>query len=333
MSGQNQKRLVDKFGRHVNYIRISVTDRCDFRCVYCMAEEMTFLPRQQILSLEELYRISRAFVELGVTKLRLTGGEPLIRRDVLKLVQQLGELDGLRELVLTTNGSQLPAMAKPLREYGVRRINVSLDSLDPDKFKMLTRTGDLNRVLQGIDAALEQGFDAIKINSVVLKGRNDDEILPLVNFARQRGVDITFIEEMPLGAITEHGRKECFMPSDDVRSVIQQQFPLQARVENSGGPARYYGFSDSPVKVGFISPHSHNFCGDCNRVRLTAEGRLLLCLGNEHSADLREVVRSSDDDEVLKQAIIAAMDLKPERHYFDLDEEPQIVRFMNMTGG
>ncbi|MGB3621463.1 GTP 3',8-cyclase MoaA [Ketobacter sp. MCCC 1A13808] len=329
----NSRVLVDKFGRKVDYVRISVTDRCDFRCVYCMAEEMTFLPRQQILTLEELYRIGKAFVDLGVRKIRLTGGEPLIRRDVLTLVKHLGSLNDLQHLVLTTNGSQLPVMAKPLHEYGVRRINVSLDSLDPEKFRQLTRTGDLKRVLAGIDAASEQGFDSIKINTVILKGRNDDEILPLVEYARERHLDITFIEEMPLGAISEHGRKECFMPSAEVRKIIEQRYPLQTRIENSGGPARYYGFADSRSKVGFISPHSHNFCGDCNRVRVTAEGRLLLCLGNEHSVDLRSVVRSTDDDEILKQAIIKAMDLKPERHYFDLEDEPQIVRFMNMTGG
>jgi cyclic pyranopterin phosphate synthase len=325
--------LVDKFGRKVSYLRVSVTDRCDFRCVYCMAEEMTFLPRQNILSLEEMFRISRVFVELGASKIRLTGGEPLIRRDMLSLVERLGQLADLDQLVLTTNGSQLPTMASKLKRAGVKRINISMDSLRVDRFKQLTRTGDLNVVKQGIDAALDQGFDNVKINTVILKGRNDDEILPLVEFARTKGTDLTFIEEMPLGSISEHQRDECFMPSDDVRKVIEQQYSLRECSHNSGGPARFYQFDDSPVKIGFISPHSHNFCGDCNRVRLTAEGRLLLCLGNEHSVDLREVVRLSQDDAVLKQAIIDAMGLKPERHYFDLSEEPQIVRFMNMTGG
>lgn len=325
--------LVDKFGRKVNYLRISVTDRCDFRCVYCMAEEMTFLPRQQILTLEEIQRIAGVFVALGVKKIRLTGGEPLIRRDVLSLVESLGRMPDLDQLVLTTNGSQLPTMAAQLKARGVKRINISLDSLQPDRFRQLTRTGDVNLVLKGIDAALAQGFERVKINAVILKGRNDDEILPLVEFARTKGADITFIEEMPLGNISEHQRDECFMSSEDVRGVIEQRFKLIATAHNSGGPARFYHLDDSDTRVGFISPHSHNFCGDCNRVRLTAEGRLLLCLGNEHSVDLREVVRSSDDDEQLKQVIVDAMGIKPERHYFDLNEEPQIVRFMNMTGG
>ncbi|RLT94432.1 MAG: GTP 3',8-cyclase MoaA [Ketobacter sp.] len=325
--------LVDKFGRRVNYLRISVTDRCDFRCVYCMAEEMTFLPRNQILSLEEIQRIARVFVALGVRKIRLTGGEPLVRRNVMSLVQQLGQLPGLDQLVMTTNGSQLATSAPLLKQAGVKRINVSLDSLNPERFRNLTRTGDLSRVLAGLEAALAQGFESVKINAVILKGRNDDEIVPLVAFARDNGIDITFIEEMPLGHISEHQRDECFMPSDEVRSRIEAHYQLHPTTHNSGGPARYYRFEDSPSKVGFISPHSHNFCGDCNRVRLTAEGRLLLCLGNEHSVDLRQVVRSTDDDTLLRQAIVDAMGLKPEQHYFDLQDEPQIVRFMNMTGG
>ncbi|MEE2731285.1 MAG: GTP 3',8-cyclase MoaA [Pseudomonadota bacterium] len=325
--------LVDKFGRRVNYLRISVTDRCDFRCVYCMAEEMTFLPRNQILSLEEIQRIARVFVELGVRKIRLTGGEPLVRRNVMSLVQQLGQMPGLEQLVMTTNGSQLATSAPLLKQAGVKRINVSLDSLNPERFRNLTRTGDLSRVLAGLEAALAQGFESVKINAVILKGRNDDEIVPLVEFARDNGIDITFIEEMPLGHISEHQRDECFMPSDEVRSRIEAHYELHPTTHNSGGPARYYRFEDCPSKVGFISPHSHNFCGDCNRVRLTAEGRLLLCLGNEHSVDLRQVVRSTDDDTILRQAIVDAMGLKPEQHYFDLQDEPQIVRFMNMTGG
>lgn len=324
--------LIDKFGRKVEYVRLSVTDRCDFRCVYCMGEEMTFLPRNEILTLEELYRVGAAFAALGVKKIRLTGGEPLIRRDVLKLVEALGQLPGL-ELVLTTNGSQLPHLAQPLKDAGIRRLNISLDSLNPDKFRQLTRTGELQQVLAGIQAAKQAGFKRIKLNAVILKGRNDDEILSLVEFARAEQLDLTFIEEMPLGAISEHGRQECYMPSDDIRSIIESRHPLIASLHDSGGPARYYDFADSHSSVGFISPHSHNFCGDCNRVRVTVEGRLLLCLGNEHSADLRDVLRSSADDEVLKQAIVQAMDLKPERHYFDLESEPQIVRFMNMTGG
>lgn len=329
----NSTALVDKFGRKVEYVRLSVTDRCDFRCVYCMAEDMTFLPRNEILSLEELYRVASVFVQLGVKKIRLTGGEPLVRRDILKLVQRLGELPGLEQLVMTSNGSQLVHMAQPLKDAGIKRINISLDSMNPDKFRQLTRTGDLHKVLQGIDAAKRAGFQRVKLNAVILKGRNDDEILPLVNYAREREVDLTFIEEMPLGAISEHVRGECFMPSQEIRDIISRQHDLIPSLHKSGGPARYFEFNDSPVRIGFISPHSHNFCGECNRVRVTVEGRLLLCLGNEHSADLRDVLRSSDDDDVLKQAIIQAMDLKPERHHFNLDDEPQIVRFMNMTGG
>ena len=325
--------LVDKFGRTVSYLRISVTDRCDFRCVYCMAEEMTFLPRQQILTLEEIYRIARVFVELGVNKIRLTGGEPLVRRNVVSLIERLGQLPDLTQLVMTTNGSQLATYAPLLKQAGVQRINVSLDSIDPQRFRNLTRTGDVTQVLAGIEAALAQGFERIKLNVVALKGRNDDEILPLVSYAREQGMDITFIEEMPLGHISEHQRDECFMPSDEVREIIATRYRLSPVDQDSGGPARYYQFDDRESRVGFISPHSHNFCGDCNRVRLTAEGRLLLCLGNEHSVDLREVVRATDDDAVLKQTIVDAMGLKPERHYFDLQEEPQIVRFMNMTGG
>lgn len=325
--------LVDKFGRKVDYVRLSVTDRCDFRCVYCMAEDMTFMPRNQILSLEELYRVARAFVQLGVKKIRLTGGEPLVRRDILKLVERLGPLPGLEQLVLTTNGSQLSHMAAPLKAAGVKRLNISLDSLNPDKFRQLTRTGDLQQVLDGIAAAQRAGFRRTKLNAVILKGRNDDEILPLVDFARAQQLDLTFIEEMPLGHISEHGRQECFMPSHQIRDIIGTRHDLIPSLDDTGGPSRYYHFRDSDSRIGFISPHSHNFCGDCNRVRVTVEGRLLLCLGNEHSVDLRAVLRDSDDDAVLKQTLVAAMDLKPERHHFNLNDEPQIVRFMNMTGG
>jgi cyclic pyranopterin phosphate synthase len=333
-----QPELVDKFGRRVDYLRVSLTDRCDFRCVYCMAEEMTFMPRAQILTLEEIYRICSAFVSLGVKKIRLTGGEPLIRRNMLSLVARLGALQNLSNLVLTTNGSQLESMAPALRKKGIKRINISLDSLNPVKFRKLTRTGDLNRVLKGIDAALEQGFDNVKINAVILKGRNDDEILPLVEFVRSRGLDLTFIEEMPLGNISEHVRAEAFMPSAEVREVIATRYPLEPVEQSTGGPARYFRFEDEPgsetrSKLGFISPHSHNFCSQCNRVRLTAEGRLLLCLGNEHSVDLRQPLRDGCSDQELQQILIEAMDLKPEKHYFDLNEAPQIVRFMNMTGG
>ncbi len=331
---QNNKvnALVDRFGRTVDYIRISVTDRCDFRCVYCMAEEMTFLPHAQVLTLEELEQVAAAFVSLGVKKIRLTGGEPLVRREVIKLIQAIGKMDA--ELAITTNGSQLEKMASELKQAGVNRLNVSIDSLQEDRFKDMTRIGKLHKVIAGIDAASAQGFDRIKLNSVVMKGRNDDEIMDLVNFARDKGVDVSFIEEMPLGNISEHDRAEAYCSSDEVREVIEQYYALQPTTERTAGPSKYYRMSDSESRVGFISPHSHNFCSDCNRVRVTVEGRLLLCLGNEHSVDLRAVIRRyPGDTEKLRQAIINAMDLKPEKHEFDLNDEPQIIRFMNMTGG
>lgn len=333
MTSSQAFQLVDGFGRRVHYLRLSVTDRCDFRCVYCMAETMTFLPRREVLSLEELAQVGEAFVELGVTKIRLTGGEPLVRENVLLLAQRLGRLQGLQELTLTTNGARLDRFAGPLREAGVRRINISLDSLQPERFRELTRTGDLQQVLRGIDAAQTAGFERIKLNVVVLRGRNDDEILDLVEFGRDRQLDISFIEEMPLGAIEEHDRQASFLGTDAIRERISARYPLVASTETSGGPSRYYRMSDSRIRIGFISPHSHNFCHLCNRVRVTVEGRLLLCLGNEHSVDLRAVLRSGAGQDALRQAIVEAMALKPERHHFALDEPPQIVRFMNMTGG
>lgn len=326
--------LVDRFNRTVNYLRISVTDRCDFRCVYCMAEEMTFLPRDQVLSLEETYRIAKAFVALGVKKIRITGGEPLVRKNVLWLLEKVAALPGLNELVITTNGSQLSKVAPALKQIGVKRINVSLDSLHPLKFKSLTRTGDLQTVIDGIDAACEQNFQKIKLNAVILKGRNEDEIVNLVEFARHREIDISFIEEMPLGAIKEHDRALSLMTSEEIRQQLSAHYELTSLEDNTGGPSRYYALANSTTRVGFISPHSNNFCSTCNRVRLTAEGRLLLCLGNEHSVDLRALVRDpSVSDEALEEAIRESMNIKPERHEFDLNEEPQIVRFMNMTGG
>lgn len=326
--------LVDGFGRTVRYLRISVTDRCDFRCVYCMAEVMTFLPRAQLLTLEEIATLSQAFVELGVEKIRLTGGEPLVRQGVLTLVEKLGKLEGLRELAMTTNGSGLVKHANALRQGGLHRLNISLDSLQPERFKALTRTGDLDQVIAGIRAARHAGFVSIKLNAVLLKGRNDDEILDLVNFARDEEVDISFIEEMPLGAISEHNRVETFLSTDRVREIIEQHYLLLPTTETTLGPSRYYRMGDSQSRIGFISPHSHNFCGACNRVRVTAEGRLLLCLGNEHSVDLRAVMRRYPGDiQRLKTSIVTAMQKKPERHHFTTDGDVQIVRFMNATGG
>lgn len=326
--------LVDRFGRHVNYVRLSVTDRCDFRCVYCMSEEMTFLPRAQILTLEELLQVARAFLELGVAKIRLTGGEPLVRRNILWLLERIGELDGLRELVITTNGSQLERMATAIRAAGVRRVNISLDSLRPHRFRRITRTGDLDQVLRGIDAALAAGFEGIKLNSVVLKNRNHDEVHDLVAFAVGRGIDISFIEEMPLGVIGDHDRAEAYYSSDAIRADLEERYELIPTTESSGGPARYYRVQGASTRVGFISPHSHNFCGTCNRVRVTAEGRLLLCLGQEHSVDLRRVLRAHPGEpEALKAAIVDAMQIKPKGHDFDLQGQPVLMRHMNMTGG
>jgi GTP 3',8-cyclase len=329
------EKLVDSFGRVVDYIRISVTDRCDFRCVYCMAEEMTFLPRAQVLTLEEIHTIAAAFTSLGVSKIRLTGGEPLVRRGIEGLCAELASLPGLDELVMTTNGSQLTEKAELLKLAGVKRLNVSLDSLQAERFKQITRTGDLHKVVAGIDAALNAGFENLKINAVILRNRNDDEILDLVEFARTRKIDLSFIEEMPLGAITEHDRAQAYMSSDDIKAVISTRYTLLDSSRQTPGPSRYFAFADGQQsRIGFISPHSHNFCDACNRVRVTAEGRLLLCLGNEHSVDLKAILRRYPGDmSRVQQAIRDAMKLKPARHYFNVADEVKILRFMNMTGG
>ena len=327
-------QLTDRFGRQIDYLRISITDRCDFRCVYCMAEEMTFLLREQVLSLEEIYVIAQAFVDLGVKKIRITGGEPLLRRGALELLEKIAKLPGLNELVLTTNGSQLQEMAPALKQAGVKRINVSLDTLDAANFKGITRTGNLDKVLRGIDRAISAGFERLKINSVILKDRNHLELIDLVQYAIDKGIDISFIEEMPLGKITSHNRSEAYYSSDMIKSDLAGKFDLIALTEKSGGPSVYYKVQGTQTRVGFISPHSHNFCGSCNRVRLTVEGRLLLCLGNEHSVDLKKVIRvNPDDKKLLQQVIIDSMQIKPERHDFDIHEQPVILRHMNVTGG
>lgn len=327
-------KLIDGFNRHIDYVRFSVTDRCDFRCVYCMSEKMTFLPRAEILSLDEFAQLGRAFVGLGVTKIRITGGEPLVRHNVIWLMQQLGALSGLRELVITTNGSQLEGMAGQLLDAGVKRINISLDSLDAERFKRITRVGDLDKVLRGIEAARRAGFGRIKLNSVILKNRNHDEVVPLVRFAVEKDLDISFIEEMPLGAISEHDRAEAYFSSGQIREALASDFDLMPTTENTGGPSRYWRVAGSNTRVGFISPHSHNFCDTCNRVRVTSEGRLLLCLGQEHSVDLRAVMRDHpDDDALLQQAIVGSMAIKPKGHDFHLDGVPVILRHMNVTGG
>jgi len=330
----NSAQLVDRFGRTVDYLRISITDRCDFRCLYCMAEDMTFLPRAQILTLEEIYILAQTFAELGVNKIRITGGEPLVRKGALDLLQKIGSITSLKELVITTNGSQLESLAKPLQAAGVKRVNISLDTLDADKFKAITRTGDLQQVLRGIAAAKTAGFERIKLNAVILKNRNHQEVGDLVQFAVDNALDISFIEEMPLGVVNKHDRSEAYYPSEQIRADLANQFSLIATLEKTGGPSQYYQVQGSQTRVGFISPHSANFCSTCNRVRLTVEGQLLLCLGNEHSVDLKAVLRNHPgDSDLLKQTIIDAMLIKPEKHEFNIHEQPIILRHMNMTGG
>ena len=327
--------LKDSFDRSINYLRLSVTDRCDFRCVYCMSEEMQFVPRKELLTIEEMTDIAGVFVELGVSKIRITGGEPLIRRNIIELFNKLGTLNQLDELTLTTNGSQLREYAPLLVKAGVKRINISLDSLRPGRFRALTRTGKLENVLQGIDSAIHAGLK-VKLNSVILKQRNSDEILDLVDYALNKKLDISFIEEMPLGNIKEHQRKDEFVSSKTLRNIIKTQHLLMpySHKELTAGPSRYWAIPGYNSKIGFISPHSENFCSDCNRIRLTATGQLLLCLGNEHSVNLKKVIRRyPKQSSPLKETILAAMEIKPERHHFSLEEEPEILRFMNMTGG
>lgn len=327
-------QLIDKHGRHIDYVRLSVTDRCDFRCVYCMSEKMTFLPRSEVLSLEEIFQVAKAFTRLGVSRIRLTGGEPLVRSNIMSLIESIGALPGLDELLLTTNGSRLQSMAADLKKAGVTRINISLDSLQSDTFKQMTRTGDLHQVLRGIEAAVATGFKALRLNVVVLKGHNDHEILPLLDYAMSLGINIAFIEEMPLGEVSDHARIDTTCSNDEVRKIIEARYPLTPVVMKTAGPSRYYRIEGSATRVGFISPVSHNFCETCNRVRMTVEGRLLLCLGNEHSVDLRGILREHPGNAgLLTDTIKAAMDIKPLRHYFYDKDAPQIVRFMNTTGG
>ena len=327
------KPLLDPFRRSINYLRLSVTDRCNLRCTYCMAEDMEFIPRAQVLSLEEIEVVARAFVDLGITKIRLTGGEPLVRQGIVALARTLSALPGLRELVMTSNGVMLDKYAKPLADAGIARINISLDSLREDRFHTMTRFGKLEDVLRGIEAARTADFQKLKINSVILSGVNDDEVIDLARFAVEREIDISFIEEMPLGEITSHSRSDTQVQSASLRDRLSEHFALTATDETTGGPSRYMKVAGSPSRIGFISPMSDNFCASCNRVRLTAEGRLLLCLGNQHSADLRAVARQfPGETEPLKDAIREAITRKPEKHHFDPDST-EIIRFMSMTGG
>lgn len=325
--------LVDKYGRRITYVRLSITDRCDFRCTYCMAEEMTFLPRSEVMSLEECLRVATVFSSLGVSKLRITGGEPLVRKNVMWLIERMGVLPGLDNLVLTTNGSQLDRFAAPLLAAGVKRINISLDTLRPDRFKTITRIGDLAKVRRGIDAARAAGFRRTKLNTVMMRGVNDDEFGELVAFALENELDISFIEEMPLGDI--HGRSSTYMSSQEVREALGQRFELIPSTESSGGPAHYWRIPGSDSRIGFISPHSHNFCDACNRVRITARGELYPCLGQNDASHLLPVIRAPQStDLALRQSIIDSMGIKPYGHDFTQQlDTPQVVRFMSMTGG
>jgi GTP 3',8-cyclase len=329
--------MIDPFGRHISYLRVSVTDRCDFRCVYCMAEDMTFLPKAEILSLEELDRLCSAFIRLGVRKLRLTGGEPLVRRNVMSLVRALGRhrtSGALDELTLTTNGSQLARFADELSACGVQRINVSLDTLDPEKFTAITRWGKLAAVKDGLAAAKRAGI-AVKINTVALKGVNDDEFDRLVAWCGDEGFDLVFIEVMPMGEIGET-RVDQYLPLSLVRARLQRSWTLAESDYRTGGPARYYTVGETGRRIGFITPLTHNFCESCNRVRVTCTGTLYMCLGQEDAADLRAPLRLSEGDELLDAAIHEAIARKPKGHDFIIDRRhhrPAVSRHMSVTGG
>jgi cyclic pyranopterin phosphate synthase len=330
--------MIDPFGRTITYLRVSVTDRCDFRCVYCMAEEMTFLPKAELLTLEELDRVCSAFVRLGVRKLRLTGGEPLVRRNIMSLFRALGrhlETGALDELTLTTNGSQLAHRAEELRRCGVRRVNVSLDTLDPAKFALITRRGRLETVLDGLAAAKAAGL-AVKINAVALRGVNEDELDDLVAWSGAQGFDLVLIEVMPMGDIGGESRLDQYLPLSLVRARLQRRWTLEATDYRTGGPARYFTVRETGRRLGFITPLTHNFCESCNRVRLTCTGTLYMCLGQEDAADLRTPLRQSEGDEALEAAIREAIDRKPKGHDFVIDRRhnrPALARHMSVTGG
>ena len=329
--------MIDPFGRHISYLRVSVTDRCDFRCVYCMAEDMTFLPKAEILSLEELDRVCGAFIRKGVKKLRLTGGEPLVRRNIMSLFRSLGrhlETGALSELTVTTNGSQLARYADELKSAGVKRINVSLDTLDPDKFRAITRWGEIDKVLAGIDAAQAAGLK-VKINAVALKGVNEDEFPALLEWAHGRGMELTLIEVMPLGDVGE-GRLDQYIPLSIVRARLGERFTLTDIDYRTGGPARYVNVAETGGRLGFITPLTHNFCESCNRVRVTCTGTLYMCLGQEDAADLRTPLRASEGNGLLEAAIEEAIARKPKGHDFVIDrrhQRPALSRHMSVTGG
>ncbi|HYD98929.1 MAG TPA: GTP 3',8-cyclase MoaA [Alphaproteobacteria bacterium] len=330
--------LVDPFGRRVSYLRVSVTDRCDFRCVYCMAEAMTFLPKAEVLSFEELERLCAAFIRLGTRKLRLTGGEPLVRKDILRLVRSLGRRigpGGLEELTLTTNGSRLAEMAGDLAAAGIRRINVSLDTLDAEKFAAITRRGRLDRVLAGLRAAREAGL-AVKINTVALKGVNDGEFDRLLGWCGEEGFDLCLIEVMPMGELGDEDRFDQYLPLREVRADLARRWRLEPTPYTTGGPARYVTVGETGRRLGFITPLTHNFCEGCNRVRLTCTGTLYMCLGQEDAADLRAVLRGGADEAALEAALRDAIRRKPKGHDFVIDRRsgaPAVPRHMSVTGG
>ncbi|GBF26783.1 GTP 3',8-cyclase [bacterium MnTg02] len=335
--GSTVSKMIDPFGRHVTYLRVSVTDRCDFRCVYCMSENMTFLPKKDLLSLEELDRLCSAFVDKGVRKLRLTGGEPLVRKNILYLFRQLSrhlESGALDELTVTTNGSQLHRYAAELYSLGVRRVNVSLDTLDDKKFKAITRWGDLDTVLNGITAAQDAGLQ-VKINTVALKGVNEGEIEDMISWSHGQGMDYTLIETMPLGEIDEN-RVDQYLPLSVVRARLMDRWTLKEIPYKTGGPARYVEVKETGGRLGFITPMTHNFCESCNRVRITCTGTLYMCLGQDDAADLRAPLRASEGNDLLSSAIDEAISRKPKGHDFVIDrrtEKPSVSRHMSVTGG
>jgi cyclic pyranopterin phosphate synthase len=330
--------MIDPFGRHISYLRVSVTDRCDFRCVYCMAEDMTFLPKAEILTLEELDRLCSAFIRQGVKKLRLTGGEPLVRKNIMFLFRALArhlESGALQELTLTTNGSQLAKFARELRECGVKRVNVSVDTLDPQKFTAITRWGKLDKVQEGLAVAKDAGL-GIKINAVALKGVNEDEIDDLIAWCGREGFDLTLIEVMPMGDIGGEMRLDQYLPLSLVRARLAQKWTLDEIDYRTGGPARYVRVRETGGRLGFITPLTHNFCESCNRVRLTCTGTLYMCLGQDDAADLRAPLRASESDELLEAAMHEAISRKPKGHDFIIDRrhtQPAVARHMSVTGG
>ena len=325
--------LIDRFGRRITYLRLSVTDRCDLRCSYCMPHKVKFLPKHDVLTLEECLRVVSAFTAVGVRKLRITGGEPLVRRGIVNFAARAAALSGLAEVTMTTNGSQLARFAEPLQVAGVARLNISLDTLRAERFRKLTYTGKIDKTLAGLDAACAAGFAGIKLNTVLMRGVNDDELCDLVSFAIDRGIDISFIEEMPLGDIGRM-RTDTYFSSDEALAVLRRKFNLRASDYDSGGPAKYWQVVETATRVGFISPHSHNFCAACNRVRVNCIGQLFPCLGQNDMVDLRPALRDGMDDTRLTTKIMHAMDIKPKGHDFDLKQpNVKIMRFMSATGG